>query len=148
MQSFYEVFLSSFGIYLWALCFGVLLGGLFFGGLWFSVKRLALVKQPALLFFAGFLIRLGIVLYGLYWIGDGQWQRLLACLLGFWVARMLIRVVLFWFSETSALADIISLTALNSNFLKAIPNRKESINGSGSAGRFGDDSVKDITGAS
>jgi F1F0 ATPase subunit 2 len=35
-----------------------------------------------------FVVRTGVTLGGFYLIGDGRWERLAACLLGFVVARM------------------------------------------------------------
>jgi F1F0 ATPase subunit 2 len=35
-----------------------------------------------------FVVRTGVTLGGFYLIGDGRWERLAACLLGFGVARM------------------------------------------------------------
>lgn len=66
---------------------GVLLGTLFFGGLWWTVRKGITCKRPARLFFGSLLLRTGLSLAGFYFVADGQWQRLLLCLLGFVVAR-------------------------------------------------------------
>jgi F1F0 ATPase subunit 2 len=73
-----------------ALVGGVLLGAVFFGGLWWTVRTGVLSKQPALLFFGSLMLRTGIVLSGFYFIGRGHWERLLVSLLGFVVARLLV----------------------------------------------------------
>jgi len=73
-----------------ALVGGVLLGAMFFGGLWWTVRKGVLSKQPALLFFGSLMLRTGIVLSGFYFIGRGHWERLLVSLLGFVVARLLV----------------------------------------------------------
>jgi F1F0 ATPase subunit 2 len=73
-----------------ALVGGVLLGAVFFGGLWWTVRKGVLSKQPALLFFGSLMLRTGIVLSGFYFIGRGHWERLLVSLLGFVVARLLV----------------------------------------------------------
>jgi F1F0 ATPase subunit 2 len=67
---------------------GMGLGLLFFGSLWWTVQRLPDLKHPAFWFVVGFLLRLSIMLVGLYWLSAGQWPRLLACLAGFLLARM------------------------------------------------------------
>ena len=73
-----------------ALAAGVLLGAFFFGGLWWTVRKGMSAKRPALWFFGSLLLRTGIVVAGFYLVGDGHWQRLLACLLGFVIARFIV----------------------------------------------------------
>jgi len=70
-----------------ALPSGVLIGAIFFGGLWWTVKKGAGSKRPALWFFGSLLTRTTIVLAGFYLIGRDNWERLLLCLLGFIIAR-------------------------------------------------------------
>jgi len=69
---------------------GVVLGMIFFGGLWWTVRRGITARRPALWFFGSLLARLGVVVAGFYFVGAGQWQRLLPCLVGFIVARFLV----------------------------------------------------------
>jgi F1F0 ATPase subunit 2 len=73
-----------------AACAGLILGAIFFGGLWWTVRKGLVAKQPALWFLGSFLIRTGFVLFGFYFAGGGQWPRLLSCLLGFLVARFVV----------------------------------------------------------
>jgi len=73
-----------------ALVTGTLLGAIFFGGLWWTVRKSISSKQPALLFFGSLLLRTSIVLVGFYFITRGHWERLLVCLLGFVVARLIV----------------------------------------------------------
>ena len=73
-----------------ALVTGVLLGAIFFGGLWWTVRKGISSKQPALLFLGSLLLRTSIVLAGFYFITRGHWERLLVCLLGFVVARLIV----------------------------------------------------------
>jgi len=70
-----------------ALVAGVLLGVVFFGGLWWTVRKGVAFKHPAAWFLGSLLLRTGIVLAGFYVVANGHWDRLLACLLGFIVAR-------------------------------------------------------------
>ncbi|MGA7595080.1 MAG: ATP synthase subunit I [Gallionella sp.] len=67
---------------------GMLLGALFFGGLWWTVQKGLESAQPALWFGASLLLRGAIVLAGFYLFAGPHWQRLLACLLGFIAARV------------------------------------------------------------
>jgi F1F0 ATPase subunit 2 len=73
-----------------ALVTGVLLGGIFFGGLWWTVRKGVSSKRPALWFFGSLLLRTSITLAGFYLIGRGHWERLLACLFGFIIARFIV----------------------------------------------------------
>ena len=69
---------------------GALLGVLFFGGLWWTVQRGLASSRTALWFVGSFLLRTGVVLAGMYVVSGGQWQALLACLVGFAVARIIV----------------------------------------------------------
>ena len=73
-----------------ALVAGVLLGAIFFGGLWWTVRKCVSSKQPALWFFGSLLLRTSIVLAGFYFVAHGHWERLLVCLLGFVMARLIV----------------------------------------------------------
>lgn len=71
-----------------ALVAGVLLGAIFFGGLWWTVRRGVSSKRVALWFLGSLLLRMGVALAGFYLVSVGHWERLLLCLLGFVVARL------------------------------------------------------------
>ncbi|MEO7877394.1 MAG: ATP synthase subunit I [Dokdonella sp.] len=73
----------------WGLAWlaGVGLGAMFFGGLWWTVRRGLLSAYPALWFLASAMLRTAVVLAGFQVASDGQWRRLLLCLLGFVMAR-------------------------------------------------------------
>lgn len=73
-----------------ALVAGVLLGAMFFGGLWWTIQRGVSSKRPGLWFFGSLLLRTSITLAGFYLVGRGHWERLLACLLGFLIARLVV----------------------------------------------------------
>ncbi|QOW11814.1 ATP synthase subunit I [Kaistella flava (ex Peng et al. 2021)] len=72
---------------------GALLGIIFFGGLWFTVKKSVNAKLPALLIMSSLFLRMSITVIGFYLIGNNNWQRLLLCLLGFIAARSLVLYV-------------------------------------------------------
>jgi len=69
------------------LIVGLLLGVLFFGGLWLTVKKIAVSKMPALLVLSSFVFRISIVLAGFYFVGLDDWKKLGMCLIGFIAAR-------------------------------------------------------------
>ncbi len=73
-----------------ALLAGGMLGGVFFGGLWWTVRRGALSATPARWFLGSLVLRTAIVLAGLYAVGAGQPLRLGLCLLGFLLARTIV----------------------------------------------------------
>ena len=76
-------------LHILALFAGTVLGGLFFGGLWWTVKKGVSSPHPALLFFSSLLFRGLIVLGGFYAVGGTHLSRLLTCLLGFIIARFI-----------------------------------------------------------
>jgi F1F0 ATPase subunit 2 len=69
---------------------GLMLGAIFFGGLWWTVRKGVASTRPALWFLGSLLLRMSIALAGLYLVGHGHWERLLICLLGFIVARFVV----------------------------------------------------------
>lgn len=69
---------------------GLALGTLFFGGLWLTVRKAVSSKKPALLILGSFVVRIVLVLAGFYFIGAGNWQRLLMVLAGFITARFMV----------------------------------------------------------
>ena len=69
---------------------GGLLGAIFFGGLWWTVRNGVSSARPALWFLGSLLLRMGIVLAGFYFVSGGQWKRLVACLAGFIIARVVV----------------------------------------------------------
>ncbi|MFH0907830.1 MAG: ATP synthase subunit I [bacterium] len=69
---------------------GLALGAFFFGGLWWTVRKGLSSQYPARWLFGSLLLRMGMTLAGFYVVGGGHWDRLVACLLGFLAARLLI----------------------------------------------------------
>ncbi|MCW8399442.1 ATP synthase subunit I [Legionella sp. PATHC038] len=83
--------MNEFGILLLALVEGMLIGGFFYGGLLWTVRQGISSKRPALWFMSSFLLRTVIVLAGFYFVLiEGQWLKLLICLLGFALARFIL----------------------------------------------------------
>lgn len=82
--------LGDAGVWLAALLAGGLLGGVFFGGLWWTVQRAAASAAPARWFLGSLVVRMVFVLAGFYAVGAGQPLRLGLCLLGFVLARAIV----------------------------------------------------------
>ncbi|MCF8706914.1 ATP synthase subunit I [Rhizorhapis sp. SPR117] len=72
---------------------GLLLGTLFFGGLWWTVNRAILSQHPGLWFSGSMLLRTSITMAGFYFVGREDWARWLLCLLGFVLARLVVKAL-------------------------------------------------------
>jgi F1F0 ATPase subunit 2 len=66
---------------------GVLLGIIFFGGLWWTVRKGVASSCPAVWFTGSMLLRTGVVLAGFYFISNHHWERLVLALVGFVSSR-------------------------------------------------------------
>lgn len=69
---------------------GGALGAIFFGGLWWTVRKGLVSSKPALWVFSSLLLRMGFTVTGFYFVSGGDWQRLLACLVGFVMVRQIV----------------------------------------------------------
>ena len=58
-----------------------------FGG---RSRRVLTSERPALWFLGSLLLRTGVILAGFYFVSQGHWSRLVACLLGFLIARVIV----------------------------------------------------------
>lgn len=65
---------------------GVLLGTLFYGGLWWTVRRVA-ANASAFWLVGSFIVRTILVLTVLYAVTRGEWRGMAACFAGFLVVR-------------------------------------------------------------
>jgi F1F0 ATPase subunit 2 len=69
---------------------GGAIGAMFFGGLWWTVRRGLTSRRPALVFGLSMLLRTALALGGIDAVSAGAWDRLLACLVGFVTARLVV----------------------------------------------------------
>jgi F1F0 ATPase subunit 2 len=69
---------------------GLAIGAVFYGGLWFTVRRGLTSKKPALWFLASSLVRTPLVLFVFFVAAHRDWERLAACLAGYLVARLIV----------------------------------------------------------
>jgi F1F0 ATPase subunit 2 len=65
---------------------GVLLGAMFFGGLWWTIRKGVSSQRPALWFLGSLMLRMSIAVTGFCVASGGHGGRLLLCLLGFVMA--------------------------------------------------------------
>ena len=75
------------------LAMGILFGVIFYGGLWWTVRKGMKSPQPWLWFFSSFVLRLSITLVGFYTVANNDWKKLLACLAGFLLGRIMTTVM-------------------------------------------------------
>jgi F1F0 ATPase subunit 2 len=69
---------------------GGVLGAIFFGGLWWTVRKGVASRRPVRWFLGSLLLRMTIVVAGIYYVSAGQWDRMLACLIGLVGARLVV----------------------------------------------------------
>lgn len=69
---------------------GFVLGVFFFGGLWWTVQKVLSSSRPTLWLLGSLMLRTTVVLAGLYVVAGDDWQKLLFCLAGFIIARIII----------------------------------------------------------
>jgi F1F0 ATPase subunit 2 len=73
---------------------GLVLGLLYFAGLWLTVRRLPRAPHPALWLLASFIVRAAVLGGGVVVVAAGRWEAFLAALAGFLFARLYaVRVV-------------------------------------------------------
>ncbi|MDR3632888.1 MAG: ATP synthase subunit I [Isosphaeraceae bacterium] len=73
-----------------ALVAGAALGAFFFGGLWWTVQKGVTSERPALWFVGSLLLRTTAILAGFYLVSQNHWSRLVMCLFGFFIARIIV----------------------------------------------------------
>ncbi len=73
-----------------SLIAGLMLGAFFFGGLWWTVRKGVKSERVAVWFFGSMLLRTGVVMLGFYLLLGDNWQRMLAGLFGFFIARLIV----------------------------------------------------------
>lgn len=71
-----------------AAALGAGLGALFFGGLWLTVRALPTARYPAALSLGSLAARSILLMAGFYVVSAGHWERILAALVGFVLARI------------------------------------------------------------
>lgn len=78
-----------------ALVAGSALGALFFGGLWWTIRKGLTSKHPALWFSGSLFLRFTVAVGGFYCVGNNHYERLLLCLIGFTIAGLAVT----WFTR-------------------------------------------------
>jgi F1F0 ATPase subunit 2 len=94
-----------------ALLTGGVLGLVFFGGLWWTVRQAAAFRHPALAVLVSLLLRMALTLGGFLLVAGDKWQRWLLCLLGFIAARAATRLAVSRWGRTNLAAPRHDLAA-------------------------------------
>jgi F1F0 ATPase subunit 2 len=76
-------FLTSFIV-------GAVIGGVYFAGLWETVRKLPDVEKPVRRVALSFALRMALALSGFYLVMQGGWEFLAMAMLGFLLVRELI----------------------------------------------------------
>ena len=78
--------------WLWPVLFGagIVLGLFFYGGLWWTVRRMPHARHPLGLMLASFVIRLAVTVAGFMFLMGGDWRRVVTALLGFTLIRLVL----------------------------------------------------------
>lgn len=72
---------------------GIVLGGIFFGGLYWTVASVQRFRRKGLVLVSSAIVRLVVVIgAGLILLGAGSWERMLATLLGIVVTRQILLI--------------------------------------------------------
>lgn len=66
---------------------GILLGVIYFGGLWLTIQKMGEVDRPVLLLAGSFIVRLALVLAGFYLVSNGRLELLAVSLVSFFLTR-------------------------------------------------------------
>lgn len=69
---------------------GVCVGAVFFGGLWWTIRRGLASTHPELWFLASLMLRISLATSAFLLLAQGEWQRLVASLFGFLLSRSIV----------------------------------------------------------
>lgn len=82
--------MSEVSLLFLAIPVGFLAGGVFFGGLWYTVSHLSLVSRPKLFFLQSYLLRTSLVLVLLYFSTEFDFLRMVGYSAGFLIMRIIL----------------------------------------------------------
>lgn len=70
-----------------AAIFGMAIGGMFFAGLWWTIRFAMGSQHPELWMIGSLVVRVSFLLLSILWMGADDWRRFLACMIGILIAR-------------------------------------------------------------
>ncbi|MFO8068586.1 MAG: ATP synthase subunit I [Alkalibacterium sp.] len=68
---------------------GVILGIIFFGGLYWTIQKLTEVKQPGLLMIGSLIVRMAVLLSVLFYVSKSGYKGILYAMLGMFLVRVI-----------------------------------------------------------
>ncbi len=72
------------------LCMGLGLGGLFFGGLWWTTQKALQSGRPANWILSSYFLRNGLALSSFFFVIRDSWQAFVVLLMGFMLSRWIV----------------------------------------------------------
>lgn len=69
--------------------FGILIGIVYFGGLYYSTQKFKDVKSPSLFMILSFIIRMAILIAGFYYLSKTGYKNVLIALIGVILVRFI-----------------------------------------------------------
>lgn len=69
---------------------GILIGVMFYGGLWLTVSRLTRTSSPVLLSVTSLFLRMGLLLVSIWYLSGGRASGILGCTIGLMASRILL----------------------------------------------------------
>jgi F1F0 ATPase subunit 2 len=91
-----------------ALVAGIILGCGFFYSLWFTVQKGLQSHYAALWFLGGVIVRMSVAILVFYWVSSGDVGRMVSCLVGFILGRLLVTKYLAMREKTAQLKGDLS----------------------------------------
>jgi len=73
-----------------AVLMGAVLGAAYLAALWINVQQVTRARRPGVVLAIGAAVRITFLLGAFYLVTGGDWQRLVACLSGFLLARLIV----------------------------------------------------------
>ena len=71
--------------------FGIALGFVFFEGLLWTIKKGVTARSPAVWFSISFLIRIGLLSFGMYFVSTYGFWAIVACFIGLMLMRYVVQ---------------------------------------------------------
>jgi F1F0 ATPase subunit 2 len=81
---------SSLTELLLAVLAGAGLGVFYFGGLWWTLRRMQTAAHPGLLLTVSYAVRVGVMAGGLFLVSRGRWEQAAAAVAGMLLCRPLV----------------------------------------------------------
>lgn len=69
---------------------GTMIGAMFFGGLWWTVRNAPRFEFPGLWFAGSSMLRTFVAIAGFWLVANGNWPNILACMAGFVAVRFVV----------------------------------------------------------